>query len=63
MNPRLYRVLLCFGMAAAGIVGPALLHEILAPFPAAFAFGHLLRAAVDRLELYRTHRGCTDLVA
>lgn len=63
MNPRVYRVLLWFGMAAAGIVGPMLLQEILAPFAAAFAFGYLLRAAVDRLELSRTQRGCTDLAA
>ena len=63
MNPRLYRVLLWFGMAAASIVGPALLQEILAPFAAAFAFGYLLRAAVDRLELYGTRRSCADLAA
>ena len=63
MNPRLYRVLLWFGMAAADIVDPALLQEVPAPFAAAFAIAYLPRAAVDRLELYGTRRSCADLAA
>ena len=63
MNPRLYRVLLWFGMAAAGIVGLALLQDVPAPFAAAFAIGFLPRPAVDRLELYGTRRSCADLAA
>ena len=63
MNPRFYRVLSWFGMAAAGIVGPALLDEAPAPFAAAFAIACLPRPAADRLELYRTRRRCADLAA
>jgi predicted PurR-regulated permease PerM len=63
VNPRLYRVLLWFGMASAGIVGPALLQDVPAPFVAAFAIGFLRQAAVDRLELSGTRRSCADLVA
>ena len=63
MNPRLSRVLLWFGMAAAGIVGPALLQEVPVPFAAAFAIGYLLRPAVDRLELHGTRRRFADLAA
>jgi predicted PurR-regulated permease PerM len=60
VNPRLCRVLLWFGTAAADIVGLAPLQEVLAPFVAAFAIGFLLQAAVDRLELYRTRRKFAD---
>lgn len=63
MNPRLYRVLLWFGMAPGGIVGPALLQEVPATFVTAFTIGYLLRAAVDRLELYATRRTLADLAA
>ncbi len=63
MNPRLHRVLLWFGMAAVAIVGLAPPREVPAPFVAAFAIGYLLRAAVDRLELYGTRRSCADLAA
>jgi hypothetical protein len=55
-------VLSWFGMAA-GIVGPALLQEVPAPFAAAFAIACLPRQAVDRLELYGTHRRFADLAA
>jgi hypothetical protein len=60
VNPRLYRVPLWFGMAAAG---PAHLQEVLKPFAAAFTIGYLLRAEADRLELYGTRRMCADLAA
>lgn len=63
MNPRLYRVLLWFGMAAAGIVGLALLQEVPAPLAAAFAIAGLTRPAADRLELYGTRRRLADLAA
>jgi len=63
VNPRLYRVLLWFGLAAAGIVGLALLQEVPSPFAAAVATACLPRPAVDRLELYRTRRRFADLAA
>jgi predicted PurR-regulated permease PerM len=63
VNPRPYRVLVWFGMAAADIVGLALLQEVSAPFVAAVAIGYLLRAAVDPLELYGTHRKFANLAA
>ena len=63
MNPRRYRVLSWFGMAAAGIVGQAPLQEVPAPFVAAYAIACRLRAGVDRLELNGTHRRFADLAA
>jgi len=61
VNPRFYRVLSWFGMAAAGIIGPARLQEV--PMPFAAAIGYLYPPAVDRLELYGTRRRCADLAA
>jgi hypothetical protein len=64
VNPRLYGVLLLwFGMAAAGIVGQALLQKVPAPFSPAFAIACSPRTAVDRLKLYRARRSCADLAA
>jgi predicted PurR-regulated permease PerM len=63
VNPRRYRVLLWFGMAAAGIVCLALRQEVPAPLAAAFAITGLPRPAVDRLELYGTRRRLADLAA
>ncbi len=61
MNPHLFQALLWFGMAAARIVGQALLQEV--PMPLAAAIGYLPRPAVDRLELYGMRRRCVDLAA
>jgi hypothetical protein len=63
VNSRLYRVLFWFGMAAAGVVGPALLQEVRSPFVAAFAIACLRWAAVDRPELCGARRRFADLAA